>query len=93
MFVKGKSGNPVGRPLGSLNKQNHFIAKQFLFMLEDNMDLFKADLLAVEPRDRLAIMLKLAEFILPKKRETKLSIDSLTAEEVDALVQKILNNE
>lgn len=65
-FAKGKSGNPSGRPAGSLNKvtaeQRNFI----LSFLKRNRKQFETDMAALEPRDRTAIYERLMSYALPK---------------------------
>ena len=66
---KGKTGNPNGRPKGTPNKTTAEIRNIFQLLLEQNLNQMKADIKALEPKQRLDVLLKLSEFILPKKNE------------------------
>ncbi len=65
--------------------------------LEDNFDIIKADFKLLEPKDKLLFYTKLLAFGLPTLKavegsiEIKNSLDSLTDEQLNGLVQEILN--
>jgi hypothetical protein len=65
-FKKGEIGNPQGRKPGSKNKINQKIREQFRQLIEDNFDQIKKDLDELKPRERLEILLKMAQFVLPR---------------------------
>lgn len=69
-FEKGKSGNPNGKPKGSANKVT-LKAKELILQAIDNQsvafDEVMGDLKTKEPREWAKIMVKLMDFVLPKK--------------------------
>jgi hypothetical protein len=68
--MRFKKGEPrptgAGRKKGSDNIVNRDIRKAFQNLIEDNLDQIKLDLMMLEPKDRLIIVAKLAEFVVPK---------------------------
>jgi hypothetical protein len=66
---KGKTGNPNGRPKGSQNKTTGEIRSIFQSLLEQNLEQMTDDIKALEPKQRIDVLLKLTEFILPKVKE------------------------
>jgi hypothetical protein len=66
---KGISGNPAGRPAGIENKITTKFKGLVNLIIEDNLKSFNEDLKSLEPKDRLNIIVKLMEFVLPKSHK------------------------
>jgi hypothetical protein len=65
-FEKGVSGNPTGRKKGTKNRNTSEIKTAFQNLLDANVSQMEKDLKALSPKDRISVLLKLADFILPK---------------------------
>jgi hypothetical protein len=65
----GQTNNPNGRPKGTPNKTTSEIRNIFQLLLEQNLKQMKSDIRSLEPKQRIDVLLKLTEFILPKKNE------------------------
>lgn len=69
-FNKGKSGNPSGKPKGAVNKTT-LKAKELIMNAIDeqsvNFNEVMGTLKEDEPREWAKIMVKLMDFVLPKK--------------------------
>lgn len=72
---KGKTNNPFGRPAGTANKVTASLKAKIELILENNIDLFQQDLEALDPKDRLNLIVKLFDFVLPRQRDLKLDTE------------------
>lgn len=63
---KGKTGNPNGRPKGSINKSTQKIRLAYAKLLEENVDKIQKDLDAIEkPEVRLKLLIDMSKFVVP----------------------------
>lgn len=63
---KGKTNNPNGRPKGTPNKITSTVRAWLLEVINGNRDQFTRDLQALEPAERVEVLLKLLPYVLPK---------------------------
>jgi len=63
--MKGKTNNPNGRPIGATGKSTTEIKQWVKQLLEANQAQFNADLMQVEPKDRLQVMTSLLKYAIP----------------------------
>lgn len=91
--MKGHTNNPNGRPMGVPNKVTTSLKDRVNLLIENNFDKLQADLDTIEPKDRLSIMLKLMEYVLPKQKETKIDFSNLSDTEIDELINRITKND
>lgn len=94
-FVKGKSGNPDGRPKGAANKATTALRDRTRQLLDIALTTWESDLAEMQPHERISVTLKLLEYHLPKLRavEKQVSVDALTNDEVNAAIEKLLGND
>lgn len=91
--MKGHTNNPNGRPLGVPNKITANLKDRVNLLIENNFDKLQLDLDNIDPKDRLSIMLKLMEYVLPKQKETKIDFSNLSDAEIDELINRITKND
>lgn len=64
-FTPGKSGNPLGRPVGSPNRTTKEMRLVFQNFVEDNLERLQADFDELTPSERINFLLKLIPSFLP----------------------------
>ena len=65
-FKKGTSGNASGRPKGAKGKLPTTVRDFIKELIDANRDKINRDINALEPKERLDIMVKLFGFVVPK---------------------------
>ena len=82
-----------GRKKGTPNKTTQTAKEWISETLCANWKQMKSDLKDLEPKDRLQLLFKLLEYVVPKQRETSNNIkfEDLTDEVMDELVNKLTN--
>ena len=76
---KGESANPNGRPKGVKNATTEAVKAYYLELLNGNLDNIQTWLnqtASVDPKGALDFLIKLSPFVIPKKTETDMTIDS-----------------
>ena len=92
MFQKGKV-KTGGRQPGSTNLITKDLRGRVLDIVESNLEGLEATLEQMDPRDKVAVLLKLMEFVLPKGREvpepvkvTNIDFSSIPDKELDEII-------
>ena len=65
--LKGHTGNPNGRPKGTPNKITQTLREWLSEVIDGNREQMVADLKALEPKERLQILERLMQYIIPKR--------------------------
>jgi hypothetical protein len=71
---KGETNNPNGRPKGAVNRTTTEIRNLFNELLSANLENIQNDIDKLDPKDRIAVLLKLSDFVIPKLQSTKMEI-------------------
>ena len=64
-----------GRKKGTPNKTTSEIRKHYQNLISANLELLEADLLSLEPIQRLKMIIELSKFVLPTQRATDISLN------------------
>lgn len=88
-FEKGRE-KTGGRQSGSTNKASTDIKSKIAALIDNQFDVIQADLETLEPKDRVAAYLKFMDYVLPKQREQKIDLSTLTDEQIDDLLDKAM---
>ena len=65
----------TGRKAGSLNRATKDIRDAFSLLIENNIDTLQEDLNGLEPKQRVKLLLDMAQFVVPKLRNVDLKTD------------------
>ncbi|MBQ7691359.1 MAG: hypothetical protein IJT30_09280 [Muribaculaceae bacterium] len=90
--MKGKTNNPNGRPKGVPNKVTKSVRAFIGEVIDKNRRQMVRDLKALEPKDRLIILEKLMQYIIPKQQAQSIDIAHLTDEQLTSVINEISNN-
>lgn len=77
-----------GRQPGSTNKVTTNLKTKIAALVDEQFDAIKADLDMLDPKERVTAYLKFLEYVLPKQREQKIDLSTLTEEQLDDLLTK-----
>ena len=72
---KGHTNNPNGRPKGKPNKVTQEVRAWLSTVIDKNRKQMEKDLKALEPKDRLQILEKLMQYVVPKQQTTAVELD------------------
>ena len=91
MAEKGHTNNPNGRPKGTPNKITQDIRSWLTTVIDKNRKQMLKDLKTLEPKDRLKILEKLMQYVIPKQQAVSADIDfrQLSDEQLDDVIEKI----
>ena len=88
---KSRTNNPNGRPKGTPNKITTDMRGWLTAVIDKNRKQMEKDLKRLEPKDRLQILEKLMQYVIPKQQAVSADIDfgRLTDEQLDAVIDQL----
>lgn len=90
--MKGKTNNPNGRPKGTPNKITKSVRAFIVEVVNKNRRQVIKDLKALDPKDRLIMIEKLLQYIVPKQQAQTIDITNLTDEQITSVIDEISIN-
>ena len=92
-FEKGKTGNPQGRPKGSMNEKTAYIRDWIVSLIGSNAQSMMNDFNRLPLKERWRVITQLMPYVLPKQTEAKISgqldFNSLTDAQLDEVIKSI----
>lgn len=79
-----------GRQPGSTNRTTTDIKSRIANFIDEQFDSIADDMSQLKPKERVTAYLKLMEYVVPKQREQKIDLSTLTDEQVDDLLNKAM---
>ena len=73
----------TGRKAGSLNRATKDIRDAFTLLIENNIDTLQKDLDSLEPKERVKLLLDMAQFVVPKMKSVDLKADKTETITID----------
>lgn len=88
---KGKTNNPNGRPKGTPNKITQDMRQWLSTVIDKNRRQIERDLKALEPKERLKMLEKLMQYVIPKQQAVKAEVDfaTLTDDQLNTIVNQL----
>ena len=74
MNLKNKTG---GRIKGTPNKVTKEIRESYQLLIEKSLDRLESDLMELTPKERIEVLIKLSEYVIPKLNKIESNIDSI----------------
>ena len=80
-----------GRTAGTPNKVTSDLKSRIATLIDNQFDAITTDLEQLDPKDRVTAYLKFLEYVLPKQREQKIDLSTLTDEQIDDLLNRAMD--
>jgi hypothetical protein len=87
-FIKGQSGNPSGKPIGTKNKNSAQIRTMIEQFIIENFHVIVDDFNNLPEKDRYKILCNLMQYAIPKP-QADMEFERLTDEQLNEIVTKL----
>lgn len=80
-----------GRKEGTPNRDSADLKERIKALMDEQFETAKANLAMLDPKEQVTAYLKFLEYVLPKQREQKIDLSTLTDGQIDDLLNKALS--
>lgn len=87
--MKGKTNNPNGRPKGVPNKMTASLRTFVAEIISKNKRQINKDLKALSPKDRLIIIERLMQYVIPKQQWQRVDLQNLSDDQLMMIIEEI----
>ncbi len=88
---KGQTGNPAGRPKGSLNRTTTEIKEMINQFISGNLKDLQTNYDLLEPEKKLQFFKDLLKYVIPTQTTNEININSLSDAELTRLCDELLS--
>lgn len=95
-FKRGQSGNPKGRPRGSMTEKTRYIREWLVSLIGSNAQSMAENFKNLPSKEKWRVITQLMPYVLPKQTEARVKADvnfsQLSDDEVDNIISQISTN-
>ena len=92
-YRKGQSGNPNGRPRGSINAQTKYIREWVISVIGSKAKNLLQNFDRLPPKEQWRVISSLLPYVLPRQSEAnvraKVDFDKLSDDEINVVIENI----
>jgi hypothetical protein len=90
-FEKGVSGNPMGRPKGSIDRSSQQLKDCIKKFLLNEFEIIKKDFNQLSPKDRVRLYIDLLAYTVPKVQSVEFEngFESLSDDQLDYIIENL----
>lgn len=90
-FEKGISGNPNGRPKGSIDRSSQLLKECIKKFLLNQFDIIKSDFDQLSPKDRVKLYIDLLAYTVPKVQSVEFEngFECLPDDQLDYIIENL----
>lgn len=92
-YKKGQSGNPKGRPKGSMNEKTKYIREWIVSLIGSNAKSLAESFKRLPPKEKFKVITQLMPYVLPKQIQQDLNhnIDfkNMSDEQLDDIINSM----
>jgi hypothetical protein len=91
-FEKGVSGNPNGRPKGSIDRSSQLLKECIKKFLLNQFEIIKKDFDQLLPKDRVRLYIDLLAYTVPKVQsvEFESGFERLSDDQLDYIIENLI---